>query len=472
MAETQILPNSNLQINPSTCTSCIDSVTAGSEQGVNGNFNDYLDGSLKEGLSFNNGEVLPIDGKKLPLSILSGELSGINNKLLSLDNIPIDETQSRVSAETLDQVISTSVDNDLTDLHARLDNLSRIETISQELANQINLSDISKSIQKAVLPEVQNANELVAKVPSEVSNSPIPAVQTNTASVKSLQIDNLNPITNLIDYKHGNSSNRSFLDLEIQTSRISSRSDDDIGLPTPSQRLSVGESKSEKFYEYFSKNLSVDSAFRETIKSPVNNTELFQHNTNIYKSESVANTINTNSVADAYSTYNTANLQNKAVEAPIPLIVKQSIGLEQAQNNIDQSIAQNIKWMVGNKTQNAKINVFPESLGQVNIAINLDDSNLKINFIASSNVTRDLIEASISNLRNQFHESGINLQEVNVETRFSKNSDQNSHYSDQQDQNNDDYRISANKVSKDEDSIELHEQSTTSSLIHLLDAYA
>ena len=472
MAETQILANSNLPITPTSCANCTDLETVGSIKGVNGKFSDYLDGSLKEGLSFNNGEVLPIDGKKLPLSILSGELSGINNNLLSLDNIPIDETQSRISAETLEEAINSSTDSDLTDLQVQLGSQVELEAITQKIASQSNLSDISKSIQKVVSPELHNVNEFIAKVSTEVSNSPIPAVQTNTASIKTTQTDSLNPIANLIDYQHGNFSNRPFIDAEIQASHISSRSDYDIGLPTSSQRLSVGESKSEKIYEYFSKNMSVDGVFRETTKIPVNNTELFQHNLNIYKSESVANTINTSSVADMYNTYNTAYLQNKAVEAPIPMIVKQTIGLEQAQNNTDQSIAQNIKWMVGNKIQNARINVVPESLGQVNIALNLDDSSLKVNFIASSNVTRDLIEASISTLRNQFNESGIHLQEVNVETRFSNHSDRGSQYSDLQDQTNDDYMKSSDSLAMEDDSITLHDQTTTPSLIHLLDAYA
>ena len=472
MAETQILPNSNLPITSTSCANCIDSETVGSIRGVNGAFSDYLDGSLREGLSSNDGEALPQNGKTLPLSIESRELTGVNNKLQSLSYIPIDETLSKISSQIHEKAINSSTDSDLTDLQVQLGSQAKIETTKQEIANQLNLSDISKSIQKVVSSEIHDAIELETKVANEISNSPISAVQTNTASVKTLQTDSLNPIANLIDYQFGKSPNRPLINVEIQSSHISSHFDNDIELPKPAQRISVGESKSEKFYEYFSKNLSVDSVFRETIKIPVNNTELFQHNTNIYKSESVANTINTSSVVDAYSTYNSANLQNKAVEAPIPLIVKQSIGLDQTQNNIDQSITQNIKWLISNKIQNAKINVVPESLGQINIALNLEDSNLKVNFIANSNVTRDLIEASISTLRNQFNESGIHLQEVNVETRFLNHSDQGSQYSDLQDQTNDLYRRSTDSHAIEDDSIELHEQATTPSLIHLLDAYA
>jgi len=223
--------------------------------------------------------------------------------------------------------------------------------------------------------------------------------------------------------------------------------------------------------DFIAKYLSEDNATRNTSKNQLINAEIFQQNFSSIKADPVLQNVNISTAIDSYENLNTGALQNKLVEAPIPLLIKPGTGSEKIQQSVDQSIAQNVNWLIGNKAQNAKINVFPESLGQVNIALSLEDSNLKLNFIASSNVTKELIEASMSNLKSHFGESGINLQEVNVETRFSNQAEQGSQFSDWHDKSQGDFYNDLDEVSNEIGDVALHEHVNNSTSLYLLDAY-
>ncbi len=101
-------------------------------------------------------------------------------------------------------------------------------------------------------------------------------------------------------------------------------------------------------------------------------------------------------------------------------ILKQNIhdNFELINQNNEQSLNQNIKWLINNKIQNAKINLYPESLGHINVSLSLDDTKLTINFIASNITAREVIETNLSNLREQLNESGIDLKEATVSDYF------------------------------------------------------
>ena len=73
---------------------------------------------------------------------------------------------------------------------------------------------------------------------------------------------------------------------------------------------------------------------------------------------------------------------------------------------------------------NSKINLYPESLGHVNVSLNLDDTKLTINFLASSAVTKEIIEANLSSLRDHLNEGGIDLEEATVSSQFLSDGEQ------------------------------------------------
>ncbi len=475
MAETQILLNSNLQITPGLCENCIHPETFGSNQGVNGNFGEFLHNSLKQSIDSNSGQVLPDDGNSLPQVTLPHLFNDYRLKLQSLANeLQTGDIETDIITESIDEAINTRPSSNLANLGLQLEHLPVTESQLQAILNQRDLSDIIQSIQNVIPQTSLNANELIAKLLDSELNPSNPAIQTNNISAKPAQVDNLSSIANLVNSQLNTIIDEQSKGIEKLNSLANSfqvESEEPV-IYTTDQKLGVKENKIDKLNDFVTTLFSEDNINRKITKNFAINTEVFQQNISAIKSDPVAQNVNANTGVDTYNHLNTLGLSNKSIEAPIPLQIKQGLGLEQVQKSVDQSITQNIKWLINNNTQNAKINVYPESLGQVNIALSLEDSNLKINFLASSNITKELIETSVSNLRNHFHESGINLKEVNVETHFSSQTDQSSQFSDLSDNTESPISENSSFTAQEEDIVGWGKASDIPSSLYLLDAYA
>ena len=291
--------------------------------------------------------------------------------------------------------------------------------------------------------------------------------------LKTAQIDNLSSVAGILDNQRVLPGVAQPVDGELQQflSNNAAVETEEPVVFSNTQKFDSSENVSKELNDFIAKFLSEDSSAKIISKNQPLSAEIFQQNINSIKAEPISQNINLGSAVDSYANLNIGSLQNKSIEAPIPLLIKQGAAAEQVQQEVDQSIAQNVKWLIGNKAQNAKINVFPESLGQVNIALSLEDSNLKLNFIASSSVTKELIEASVASLKNQFSESGINLQEVNVETRFSSQSEQSSQFSDLQDKDENHFNNVFEVSSSEKDNLAPPEFVNSSTPLYLLDAY-
>ena len=475
MAETQVLLYNNLQITPDLCQNCIHPETFGQNQGVNGNFSEFLNSSLKQDINSNSGQILPDDGNSLPQVTLPLLLNDYKFKLQSLANeLQTGDINANILTESIKEAINTSDSSDLADLRLQLDNLYSTESQLQTVLSQTDLSDIIQSVQNLSPIASQHANELIAKLLDSEVTSSNPAIQANSVSAKLAQVDSLNSIANLVNSQQSTVIDAQPKDIEKFNNLANSlqvESEEPV-IYTADQKLNIKENKADKLNDLVATIFSEDNINRTISKNSAINTEVFQHNISSIKSDPVAQNLNTSTAVDAYNHLNTAGLNNKTIEAPIPLLIKQSIGLDQVQKSVDQSITQNIKWLINNNAQNAKINVYPESLGQVNIALNLEDSNLKINFLASSNITKELIESSVSNLRNHFHESGINLKEVNVDTHFSSQTDQSSQFSDLSDKTEGNSNELSSFTAQENEISEWHNESNSTSSLYLLDAYA
>ena len=472
MADTEIISNNILQIAPNSCTNCLSSEAVGQNQGVSGNFSAHLNGSVKELLGANGGEVLPIDGKNLPQAISPQALNDLKSTFQSLLNdIQVDDIDSNILAESLNTDFQEEIDVIAPVLQEQFNILP--EGILQEFSNIANLSDLSNPIEEVIAPELRNANELVSQIIDELNPIPIPVSQANSASVKTAQINNLSSLAGIIDNQRVLTGVAQPVEGELLQNLTgdSMVEAEDPAVFSRSQRINTSENISDELNDFIAKYLSEGNSFKTLSKNQALSAEIFQQNINSIKTESPSQYINTATIVDSYGNLNTGALQTKSIEAPIPLLIKLGAATEQVQQSVDQSIAQNVKWLLGNRAQHAKINVFPESLGQVNIALNLEDSNLKLNFIASSNITKELIEASISTLRSHFGESGINLQEVNVETRFSNQAEQGSQYSDLHDKSESKFNNDFDANSKEVGKVAPHEYVSNSSSLYLLDAY-
>ncbi len=466
MAETQILLSTSLQTPSSSCISCLSSETAGQNQAVGGNFSVLLNRSLKELSATSDGEVLPIGGKNLPQAILPQELKELKITLQSLlkDN-QVDDIDSNLLASSLNEV-----------LQEQLDILP--EAALEAFSKLTNLQNLSGSVENTIIPQYQNANELVGQIIDELNAIPTLVSQANSASVKTTQIDNLSSVAGIS--VAGIIENQSVLtgvaqpvDEKLQqvlTNNTAIEAEKPVVFSN-TQKFDSSENFTEELNDFITKFLSDDSSAKIISKNQLLSAEIFQQNINSIKAEPTLQNINLGAAIDSYANLNIGSLHNKSIEAPIPLLIKQGAAAEQVQQDVDQSIAQNVKWLISNKMQNAKINVFPESLGQVNIALSLEDSNLKLNFIASSSVTKELIETSVASLKNQFSESDINLQEVNVETRFSSQSEQSSQFSDLQDKDENHPNNGFEVSSSENDELAPLELVNNPTPLYLLDAY-
>lgn len=467
MAETETLSNTNLQITPDSCASCLPSETASQKQGVNGIFSAHLDGNLKSISDTSSGEDLPIDGNKLPQVP-----NNLKSTVKSFINVfTVDDIDSNTLVETHAGTLEQSIEANLLGIQQQLDIFSEEEIALQAFSD---VKDSSSTTENVIIPELelQNANEVVSQIIDELSAIPISTAQTNITIKKPVQIDSLGSTVASIENQRILSALTQAVRTDFQQNLLSSS---EIEAEEPAvfsavQKIDTSENTSVKLNDFITKYLSEDNASRAFLKNQA--IDIFQQSINSFKSEASLQNINIGSMVDAYVNLNVGVSQPKSIEAPIPLLIKQGVGAEQVQQSIDQSIAQNVKWLIGNKAQNAKINVFPESLGQVNIALNLEDSNLKLNFIASSSVTKELIEASVSTLRNYFNESGINLQEVNVETRFSSETEQDSQFSNLNDQGLSNSSNDSSVSVHEEIEVLMHGPNNISTPICLLDAYA
>ena len=472
MAETELILNTNLQTSSSSCISCHDGESSGHNIGVGGNFSDQLDSSLKE-LPVDNGKVLPINGNTLPQAILP-ETTRLESVQPFIFKELVSSSQPQISvfpvenSDTLSEVIPDAIVGVVLDLEEKIDDSS-----SKTLQD---ISNIALEIEQITALESQNISEIVTQINEELAPIPVP---THLAQINTIQLSG-SAVETSVSGISDNLRSASSLPVSLATPINSELhalkgnsdvlKDEAITISNP-QKFDVIESKTGELNNFIAKYLSEDNSAKINTKNQILSSEIFKQNINIVKSENnVLNTYNAN-VTEAYNNVNTGSLINRPIEAPIPLFIKQGIGSGPVQQSVDQSIEQNIKWLIGNNAQNAKINVFPESLGQVNIALNLEDSNLKLNFIASSAVTKDLIEASFSALKSQLNESGINLQELNVEAQFSSQSNQDSQFTNFQDNDSSQFNHDITTVSEHDAELTSLEYVNKSTSNYLFDAY-
>jgi hypothetical protein len=474
MAETELILNTNLQTSSSSCTSCHEGESSGHNLGVGGNFSDQLDRSLKE-LPVDNGKVLPINGNTLPQAIVP-ETTRLESVQPFIFKELVSSSQPQISVfpvenlntDTLSEVIPDAIVGAVLDLEEEVD-VSSSRTLQD-------ISNIALEIEQSSALETQNISEIVTQINEELAPIPVPThlAQVNTIQLSGSAVDT--SVSGISDNLRSASSVPVSIATPINSELHALKGNSDVlkdGTITISnpQKFDVIESKTGELNNFIAKYLSEDNSAKINTKNQILSSEIFKQNINIVKSDNnVLNTHNAN-VTEAYNNVNTGSLINRPIEAPIPLFIKQGIGSGPVQQSVDQSIEQNIKWLIGNNAQNAKINVFPESLGQVNIALNLEDSNLKLNFIASSAVTKDLIEASFSALKSQLNESGINLQELNVEAQFSSQSNQDSQFTNFQDNDSSQFNHDITTVSEHDAELTSLEYVNKSTSNYLFDAY-
>ncbi len=481
MAETPIIPNADLPVTSNLNSNTPSLNTVGQNQDINGKFSAHLDKSLDTLSNVDSGEGLPIEGKSLPHAAddLKSKLSSFTQEL------KLNSINSSLSFNELALTLEEGVETKLADIPQLSSLLSevrvnKVDGIAPTFSALTDNSSILDSIEDTVSTELATTNHAISQIIEESSVVSLSPTYTKIAASHPVQIDYLAPSTPIVENQKIATIATPYVppaEIEIQRNLLNN-ADIEVETEGPvnntaASKFDKSENSSEKLADFISKYLSEDNSSKIFLKNQINDADQFQQNITSLKSDSTLQNVGINTTIDTYANLNTSVLQNKAIEAPIPLLIKQGVHSEQIQKEVDQSITQNVRWLIGNKAQNAKINVFPESMGQINIALNLEDSNLKLNFIASSHVTKDLIEASISTLRNLFHETGINLQEVNVEAQLSDQAKEDSHFEKLNAESSlNSADISAMDVSEADKLLLLENAFVQSAPLYLLDAYA
>jgi flagellar hook-length control protein FliK len=80
----------------------------------------------------------------------------------------------------------------------------------------------------------------------------------------------------------------------------------------------------------------------------------------------------------------------------------------------EQSLGQNIQWMVKEDVQSANIRITPQELGPMNIQLSVKDDQLTVQISAQQTVTRETLEAAVPRLREHFQSNGYTHVSVDI----------------------------------------------------------
>lgn len=450
MVSTEILPSTQLQVTPGACENCSELSSFGQKQAPNGSFFDHFNNSLEQSLAPSNGKLLPDGGNLLPqIPLQIAELAYVEKLqplLQEFNNIPV-----------LQNVEINNINKQLSDTSVEQSDL--LKTVN-ELGNLPNVLDIESN---KVGPRVDDIDSVLTKLdPSSLT----------VAHPSSTQFGVSNP-----PYANLDSALEKPSDLGRNSSIVSTIVESDssgkvqlhnnITNNTDIQNKITKDSLSEPVFtrQYSEDNYDIDILNQ---KQPVDR-ELLHQALSTYKSNSTTQSINPIISNDLNQRINIANSTYSTSDDHVLSSIKQGLNetFEMLSKNTEQSLNQSIKWLVGNKIQNAKINLYPETLGHLNISLNLDDSKLTINILANNIAAKEIIEANISNLREHLNESGISLEEATVNHQSSSQEEQFSENNNTG--GNDD---SASPVSSND--AELSSSASKQNVIHseyLIDAY-
>ena len=461
MVEPDVLSNTFLQVSPKPCESCIVLGKNGQNQVANGSFFTHLNNSLKQQVDLNSGKKLPVTGNNMPETIFS--YSDLTNSLEPV--LLLDKNFSELE-------ISDIAKNE------NLIKLSNFEDIQEQIkflslnkennTNSVNISNellITTGIPNNGLVDDQNASLITSSQSSvNVSDKLVSGDSALKAQQSKLFFQQQKPdgFIQIDTSANGKQEEaiHSFLNKQyVNTNIINSENDDGFVKQYNFEQLVDNISK----IDFRNLKQQVDIESNPQISTAT-------------KADSVLQNQNPIISYEASGRINHNFTQNYIMDSPIPLNIKQSINsngsFEQSMQSADQSLFQNIKWLISNKVQHAKINVYPEKLGHVNVSLNLDDSKLTVNFLTNSAVTKEVIEANLLSLRNQLTENGINLHEVNVSNRFASFSEHQSQDSESGHLRPDNHYSNSSPIHQEDKDAHSDDQVKIISPMYLIDAYA
>jgi flagellar hook-length control protein FliK len=86
------------------------------------------------------------------------------------------------------------------------------------------------------------------------------------------------------------------------------------------------------------------------------------------------------------------------------------------------AVAAEVRWCVANSVQSATLRLVPENLGPVEIRVDVQDSQVNVNFSAAHADTRTALEASMPKLRDMLAGAGLSLGQASVQQETGRGS--------------------------------------------------
>ena len=78
-------------------------------------------------------------------------------------------------------------------------------------------------------------------------------------------------------------------------------------------------------------------------------------------------------------------------------------------------IASNLAGKINSGTSSLEINLQPESLGKIKLMFQMDDGSLSVRIIAHSEETRNLLDASLQNIKESLNQQGIKVDDMSLD---------------------------------------------------------
>ena len=426
MANIEISPAAILQISPNTCENCASSSEIGTNFSSNGSFSEHLNSSLEQTTHQDLGKPLPGDGNELPpLSSLLNSESNFQHASLNLNDIISNGVIPSINVEFESNISNVDGVSELLDLSKLVD-----EVIEP---TKIKSSYILETSSETSLEATAKINDDVIELLPETAHSvhPISTSQRSELQILNTKQNSDDALLDEISNLQKNISAKGDFVNELQ--KLSSQFQNKV----KTVEYVEGLTKSNTVKDSPSNQFAEDSLDFEPLKQkPSFDREILNLGLSTYKSSSTNQAINPLLANDANQRIPLINPVSSTTDVQMSTLLKQNIQekLETVYQNAEQSLNQNIKWLINNKVQNAKINLYPETLGHVNVSLNLEDSKLTINFIANTVTAREIIEANLSSLKNNLDDSGILLEEATVSNRYSDHAEHQSQNSEEQDE--------------------------------------
>ncbi len=115
---------------------------------------------------------------------------------------------------------------------------------------------------------------------------------------------------------------------------------------------------------------------------------------------------------------NTAAADTALTSAALQARADQSAPVANALNlqssNVETPLSETLFWMMNKDMKHAQLRIDPPELGALDIHLEVDNNEVKVNMVTQSGVAKDALDSAMPRLREIFAENGMNLVQADV----------------------------------------------------------